>query len=128
MRRRSRAEKHDVRLRVAVRGPNHTMVDGVTEYISNRDIRFAVTQPFALDLGAPLVMFVSVPSEITAGHEVFIRASGQVLSVEHSSDSGVDRMLFTAAIRKYDFIRSDVSPHPRPCQSRDVALHSNFVS
>jgi hypothetical protein len=119
---RSTTQTQEVHLHVAVRGSNQTQIDGLTEYISKRDIRFAVNKPFAVDLGAPLDLFVTVPTEITAGYQVFIRVRGQVRCIEYVPDSGAERLTLTAAVKGYEFVRENALLTPRLGESRAMAL------
>jgi len=114
-------QRYDVHLHVEVQGPDHMQVEGVADYISNRDIRFAVNEPFVMRPGTPVTLLVSIPREITAGNQVQIRAHGHVQRVESVPDSRGRRLTFTAEVKKYDFVRQNVPINMRSCERREVA-------
>ncbi|MGH9744194.1 MAG: hypothetical protein ACRD51_17775 [Candidatus Acidiferrum sp.] len=50
---------------------------------------------------------MTLPAEITRGNEVFVRAFGKVVRVEHRTENGTPRMGVAAAIEPYDIIRAE---------------------
>jgi hypothetical protein len=48
---------------------------------------------------------MTLPAEITHGTEVFVRALGKVVRVEHRMEDGNTRMGVAAVIERYDIIR-----------------------
>ncbi len=114
-------QRYDVHLHVGIHGPDQIQVDGVTDYISSHDIRFAVNEPLVMKLGTPVTLLVAVPREITAGNQVMIRAQGHVRRVESVSDSNGRRLTFTAAVKKFDFVRQGAPVNLLSYESHSVA-------
>jgi hypothetical protein len=100
------AQRYEVHLPVAVWAANQNHADGVTESMSSHDIRFSVDDSVRLQHGSPIMLFVSLPSELTSGKPVQLRASGQIVEIESRPVSDDGRTTLVAAMDWYDFIRS----------------------
>lgn len=57
--------------------------------------------------GSRLSLILTLPTEVTSGAEVLVRASGRVLRVEPRIEDGNTRMGVAAVIERYDIVRSD---------------------
>jgi hypothetical protein len=100
-------QKYEVHLPVAVWDSNLSEGRGVTEYMSSHDICFSVDNPPAIAAGTAIMLFVSLPAEVTGGSKVQLRASGRVLRVEPGIAPNAKRVNLVAAMDWYDFIRAD---------------------
>jgi hypothetical protein len=101
------AGPNEVRLRATIHGPNRAQIQGVTEYISHSEIRFAVEEPYTVNAGTPLLVYVEMPHDITAGNSVYIRIIGEVSCVDYVFGWEKDRLLFTVRVKSYGFMRGD---------------------
>jgi hypothetical protein len=97
-------QRCEVRLPVAVCAPGKAQTQGMTEFISPRVIRFSLDRPAGVARGDAVMLFVCLPSEITAGNQVLIRARVRVMGVERHSKTDGGRFTFTATMESYDFI------------------------
>ncbi|HKV25951.1 MAG TPA: PilZ domain-containing protein [Candidatus Acidoferrum sp.] len=98
--------RYDLSLPVIIRIPAEVADDsqqGKTRDISTRGLYFVIDQD--LEAGSELDITLTLPSEITHGSEVFVRASGKVVRVERRSQDGANRMGVAAVIERYDIIR-----------------------
>ena len=57
--------------------------------------------------GSRIDLILTLPTEVTSGAEVLVRASGKVLRVEPRIEDGNTRMGVAAVIERYDIVRSD---------------------
>jgi hypothetical protein len=78
---------------------------GKTRDISTRGLYFVVDQN--LESGSLLDLTMTLPTEITHGSEVFVRALGKVVRVERRMEDGGARMGVAAVIERYDIIRGE---------------------
>lgn len=92
-----------VRLPVVVWAPGQAKAIGITKYVSLHAIRFTLDDPVAVRTGAPLVLFVCLPKEMTAGNQALIRVRARVTRIERSN-AGTERLTCTAKMESYDFI------------------------
>ena len=102
------ARRYELSLPVVVRTPKHAQAEtrnGQTRDISTRGVYFMMDQDLAP--GAELDFMLTLPAEITHGTEVFIRAHGKVVRVDHQEDNGALRIGVAAVIQKYDIIRAE---------------------
>lgn len=60
--------------------------------------------------GSRLDLVLTLPTEVTSGAEVLVRALGKVLRVEPRIEDGNTRMGVAAVIERYDIVRSEVAP------------------
>lgn len=105
--------KYEVHLPVAVWDSSLAEGRGVTEYMSNHDICFSVDNPSAVTPGTPVMLFVSLPSEVTDGSKVQLRVSGRIVRAERDAVSDAGRVNLVAVMDWYDFIRADASNEHR---------------
>ena len=106
------ARRYDLSLPVIIRVPVEKEIcsrNGKTRDISTRGLYFTVEQE--LDAGAELDLTLTLPSEVTRGSEVFIRAMGKVVRVDRSPEGGSARVGVAAVIERYEIIRNEPAPH-----------------
>lgn len=101
------ARRYDLSLPVIVRAPveAESSRDGETRDISTRGLFFTIDQD--LSAGAELDITLTLPSEITRGSEVFIRAMGKVVRVENKPEHGSSHVGVAAVIERYEIIRHE---------------------
>jgi hypothetical protein len=98
--------RYDLTLPIIIRVPAERALDsqqGKTRDISTRGLYFVVDQN--MESGSPLDITLTLPTEITHGSEVFVRAHGKVVRVERRMEDGNARMGVAAVIERYDIIR-----------------------
>lgn len=78
--------------------------NGKTRDISTRGVYFTIDDDFGT--GAELDLTLTLPSEITRGSEVFIRAMGKVIRVDRKPENGSSRVGVAAIIERYEIIRN----------------------
>lgn len=104
------SRRYDLSLPVLVRVPAEKTSDsrkGKTRDISTRGLYFVMDQdPLA---GSRLDLVLTLPTEITSGTEVLVRALGKVLRVEPRIEDGNTRMGVAAIIERYDIVRSEAA-------------------
>jgi c-di-GMP-binding flagellar brake protein YcgR len=108
MNERRMARRYDLSLPVIIRMPvdkDTTSRSGKTRDISTRGVYFTIDQD--LDTGAELDITLTLPSEVTRGSEVFIRAMGKVVRVDKKAENGSSRMGVAAVIERYEIIRNE---------------------
>jgi len=102
------ARRYDLSLPVIIRVPvekEASSRNGKTRDISTRGLYFTIDQD--LGPGAELDITLTLPSEVTRGSEVFIRAMGKVVRVDRSPGNNSSRVGVAAVIERYEIIRSD---------------------
>lgn len=102
--------RYDLTLPIIIRGHAERAADsqqGKTRDISTRGLYFVVDQN--MESGSPLDITLTLPSEITRGSDVFVRASGKVVRVENRMEDGSARMGVAAVIERYDIIRGEAA-------------------
>lgn len=102
--------RYDLTLPIIIRIPAERAADsqqGKTRDISTRGLYFVVDQN--MESGSPLDITLTLPSEITRGSDVFVRASGKVVRVENRMEDGSARMGVAAVIERYDIIRGEAA-------------------
>jgi c-di-GMP-binding flagellar brake protein YcgR len=102
--------RYDLTLPIIIRVPAERAPDsqqGKTRDISTRGLYFVVDQN--LESGSPLDITLTLPTEITHGSEVFVRAHGKVVRVERRMEDGSARMGVAAVIERYDIIRGEAA-------------------
>ena len=102
---RRNARRYDQSLPILIRA-----VPGIAETqkgkprdISTRGLYFVVDQD--LRDGSDLDIMLTLPSEMTNGEEVLVKASGKVVRVEERVEDGTPRRGVAAVIERYDIIR-----------------------
>jgi len=104
------ARRYDLSLPVVVRLPvekNSHSRSGRTRDISTRGVYFTLEKD--LESGTELDITLTLPSEITRGTDVLVRAQGRVIRVEHDDQEDSKRVGVAAVIERYDIIRSEPS-------------------
>ena len=111
---RRNARRYDLSLPVLVRIPSETAdvrvagsQKGETLDISTRGLYFIVEQD--LQAGSELDITLTLPSEVTHGSEVFVKASGKVVRVDPRSEARNMRLGVAAVIERYDIVRGENS-------------------
>jgi len=62
-----------------------------------------------MESGSQLDMTLTLPSEVTRGSDVFVRALGRVIRMERRMEDGSARMGVAAVIERYDIIRGEAA-------------------
>lgn len=103
------ARRYDLSLPVIVRMPAERAgtKKAKTRDISTRGLYFVIDQN--LEAGSELDITLTLPSEVTRGADVFVRAFGKVVRVENKTEAGTSRMGVAAVIERYDIIRDDAT-------------------
>jgi c-di-GMP-binding flagellar brake protein YcgR len=102
------ARRYDLSLPVIIRVPVDKEISsrsGKTRDISTRGVYFTIDQEFGA--GAELDITLTLPSEVTRGSEVFIRAMGKVVRVDKKPENGNSRVGVAAVIERYEIIRNE---------------------
>jgi c-di-GMP-binding flagellar brake protein YcgR len=100
--------RYDLALPVIIRVPvdkGTSSRNGRTRDISTRGLYFTIDQE--LGAGAELDITLTLPSEVTRGSEVFIRAMGKVVRVDKAPENGTSRVGVAAVIERYEIIRNE---------------------
>ncbi len=106
------ARRYDLSLPVIIRIPieeESSSRRGKTRDISTRGVYFTIDQD--LGPGAELDITLTLPSEVTRGSEVFIRATGKVVRVDKKPENGSSRVGVAAVIERYEIIRNEPATH-----------------
>jgi len=100
------ARRYDLSLPVQVRIPQGItgLQRGKTRDVSTRGLYFVIDQD--LRDGSELDIMLTLPSEMTNGEEVLVKASGKVVRVEQRIEDGNARQGVAAVIERYDILRS----------------------
>jgi hypothetical protein len=108
---RRNARRYDLSLPVLVRTPTQIagLRAGETRDISTRGLFFIIEQD--LEAGSELDITLTIPSEVTHGSEVFVRAAGKVVRVEPRTEARNMRVGVAAVIERYDIVRGE-NPQP----------------
>ena len=102
------ARRYDLSLPVNIRLPIEGEAparNGKTRDISTRGVYFTIEQD--LHAGAELDITLTLPSEVTRGSEVFIRAMGKVVRVDKRPEDSSSRVGVAAIIERYEIIRNE---------------------
>jgi hypothetical protein len=102
------ARRYDLSLPVSVRLPLNREADsqnGQTRDISTRGVYFVLGKDLAA--GTELDFTMTLPTEITRGTEVFVRAHGRVVRVDKKPDDHHEVVGVAAVIERYDIIRGE---------------------
>jgi c-di-GMP-binding flagellar brake protein YcgR len=102
--------RYDLSLPVIIRVPAEKAQDsqrGKTRDISTRGLYFVIDQN--MEAGSELDLTMTLPSEVTQGSEVFVRALGRVVRIERRMEDGNPRMGVAAVIQRYDIIRGEAA-------------------
>jgi c-di-GMP-binding flagellar brake protein YcgR len=112
MNERRMAHRYDLSLPVIIRMPEEEQTSsrsGKTRDISTRGLYFMLDQD--LGAGAEIDITLTLPSEVTRGSEVFIRALGKVVRVDKKPENGSSRVGVAAVIERYEIIRNEPATH-----------------
>jgi c-di-GMP-binding flagellar brake protein YcgR len=104
------ARRYDLSLPVIIRVPTERRMEtqrGKTRDISTCGLYFVIEQD--LEAGSELDITLTLPTEITPGSEVFVRATGKVVRVEQRMEDGDSRLGVAAVIVRYDIIRGQAA-------------------
>ena len=102
------ARRYDLTLPISIRLAAESLVErqeGKTRDISTRGLYFVIDQ--SMEAGSKLDITLTLPSEITHGTNVFVRAQGKVVRVEERTEEGASRLGVAAVIERYDIIRGE---------------------
>jgi hypothetical protein len=103
-----KSRRYDLSLPVIIRVPvkkNASSRNRKTRNVSTRDVYFTIDN--YLSTGTNLDLTLPLPSEVTGGTEVLIRAIGKVIRVDKRSANG-DRLVgITAVTERYDIVRNE---------------------
>lgn len=103
------ARRYDLALPVIVHLPvnKETPHNGQTRDISTRGVYFTLQKELAP--GTELDFTLTLPAEITQGTEVFVRAHGRVVRVDHEKEmeQTASNVGVAAVIERYDIIRGE---------------------
>jgi len=104
---RRNARRYDLSLPVLIRAAaEQGMAEtqkGKTRDISTRGLYFVIDQD--LRDGSNLDIMLTLPSEMTNGEDVLVKASGKVVRVEERLEDGSPRRGVAAIIERYDIMR-----------------------
>lgn len=101
------ARRYDLSLPVIIRTAAQGFAEtqkGKTRDISTRGLYFVVDQDLLDD--SPLDILLTLPSEMTNGEEVLVKASGKVVRREQRVEDGNARQGVAAVIERYDIMRA----------------------
>ncbi len=116
--------RYALSLPIAAWGPRQTRIEGMTRDISSGGLYFLVDH--SLPETAELEFLMALPRTNTAG-DVFIRATGKALRVEHKQQGEEEGVGIAAHIENCDVVRSsDLNlwrPYSLPCDAYDVRFH-----
>ena len=102
------ARRYDLSLPVIIRIPVEKEIssrNGKTRDISTRGVYFMIDQD--LSAGTEIDITLTLPSEVTRGSEVFVRAMGKVVRVEKKPENSSSRVGVAAVIERYEIIRNE---------------------
>lgn len=102
------ARRYDLSLPVVIRiaeEKGSASRSGKTRDISTHGVYFLIENE--MTPGAEIDLTMTLPSEVTGGTEVFIRATGRVVRLEKKAERNTDRLGVAAVIERYDIVRSE---------------------
>jgi len=102
------ARRYDLSLPVLIRVPvekEPSARNGKTRDISTRGVYFTLEDDPGP--GTELDITLTLPSEVTRGSEVFIRAMGKVVRVDKKPENGSSRVGVAAVIERYEIVRTE---------------------
>ena len=107
MNKRRKSRRYDLSLPVIIRVPvekNASSRNRKTRNISTRDVYFTIEN--YLSTGPELDLTLPLPSEVTGGTEVSIRAIGKVVRLEKHSANGKRLVSVAAVTERYEIVRN----------------------
>jgi hypothetical protein len=108
------ARRYDLSLSVIVRAPSGTngiQQQGNTRDVSTRGVYILLDRAVSRNTDVDLTMVL--PTDISGGAGVFVRAVGKVVRVEEWSQDGSRRIGVATMIRRYEIVRSEPAASPR---------------
>jgi hypothetical protein len=105
-----KAGRYDLSLPVIIRvraEKKSASRQGKTRDVSTSGVYFTIDQD--LNAGTELDITLTLPSEVTRGSEVFIRARGMAVRVEKKPEDVSSRFGVAAVIERYEFIRNELA-------------------
>jgi hypothetical protein len=105
------ARRYDLSLPVNIRLPINREPrshNGQTRDISTHGVYFMTQRD--LTPGTEIDFTLTLPTEITRGTDVFVRAHGRVIRVDKRVEEDQDAVGVAAVIERYDIIRGETSP------------------
>lgn len=81
--------------------------NGQTRDISTRGVYFTMQKE--LSPGAEVDFTLTLPTEITRGSEVLVRAHGRIVRVDKRDDEEFENVGVAAVIERYDIIRGEAN-------------------
>ena len=106
------ARRYDLSLPVLIRVPIEKVGgehNGKTRDISTRGLYFMLDDD--LGAGSELDITLTLPTEVTHGPEVFVRAAGKVVRVDRAPENGSSRVGVAAVIERYEIVRNEARSH-----------------
>jgi PilZ domain-containing protein len=91
-----------VRVPSGVRGSKH---QGTTRDVSTRGVYLILDRPVSRETDVDLTMVL--PTNLTGGVGVFVRAVGKIVRVEEWSEDGNRRAGVATVIRRYEIVRNE---------------------
>jgi hypothetical protein len=101
------ARRYDLSLPIMVRIPAQGLAEtqnGRTRDISTKGLYFVIDQD--VRAGSVLDIMLTLPSEMTNGDDVLVKATGKIVRVESRMEDGNERQGVAAVIERYDIMRS----------------------
>ncbi len=105
---RRNTRRYDLSLPIVIRGATEgsgAAQEGQTRDISTRGLYFVLDRNLKAD--SELQLTLRLPTEMTHGSEVLVRALGKVVRVEPRTEDGNMRMGVAAVIQRYDIVRAE---------------------
>jgi c-di-GMP-binding flagellar brake protein YcgR len=102
------ARRYDLSLPVIIRVPVEKEAashNGKTRDISTRGVYFILDSD--LEAGAEIDLTMTLPTEVTGGTEVLIRAVGKVVRVDKRSENSTQRIGVAVVIERYEIVRNE---------------------
>jgi hypothetical protein len=100
------ARRYDLSLPIMIRVPAQGFAEtqsGKTRDISTRGLYFVIDQD--VRAGSELDIILTLPSEMTNGEDVLVKATGKIVRVETRVEDGNPRQGVAAVIQRYDIMR-----------------------
>jgi len=100
--------RYDLSFPVTIRVPSQRRAEtqtGKTRDVSTRGIYLIIDQD--VPAGSDLDLTMMLPTEMSQGAEVLVRATGKILRVEPRLEGGDPRLGVAVVIERYDIVRSD---------------------
>jgi c-di-GMP-binding flagellar brake protein YcgR len=105
---RRRARRYDLSLPIVVQISTKSdplQRNGQTRDISTRGVYFTMEEELAP--GSEFDITLTLPSEVTKGSDVFIRARGRVVRIDRRPGANSERIGVAAVMENYDIVRAD---------------------